>query len=373
MEIVGGSGPDHPLGASAFLSSRPDEESHEVALFANPDFAHIAFKVCSLDQLRTLYARVVERDISIKFTANHHASFALYFDDPDGNMIEVYWPTGDLSRRQPQMEPLDLSQPDEALLEKITTKHAQAAAGAGSANGAATILKRNRVKFVPAGTGRTYKSPIDQIADRKSARLRHPDPNGPPDRRPIEVGEVWENPVTGEYAKLLELPWQNQQGRGVGELIALAGARVIGEHYHPALTERFTPLEGELTVKINGQVSILHQGETVVVEPGVWHDWWNATDRDIRVRVEVTPAERFLQMLETFYGLARLGHTDSKGMPHPLQLALCAREFSDVIVFRTPPRLVQHTIFGALGFIARLRGYRATYPQLSRIVLAPRT
>ena len=36
MEIVGGSAPDHPLGATAFLSSRPDEESHEIALFANP-------------------------------------------------------------------------------------------------------------------------------------------------------------------------------------------------------------------------------------------------------------------------------------------------------------------------------------------------
>jgi len=53
MEIVGGSAPDHPLGASAFLSSRPNEESHEVALFANPAFAHIAFKVSSLAELRS--------------------------------------------------------------------------------------------------------------------------------------------------------------------------------------------------------------------------------------------------------------------------------------------------------------------------------
>jgi catechol-2,3-dioxygenase len=120
MEIVGGSGADHPLGESAFLSSRPNEESHEIALFANPAFAHIAFKVSSLAEFRSFYARVVERKIPIKFAANHHASFAFYFDDPDGNMIEVYWPTGDLSRRQPQMEPLDLSLPDEALLEKLT-------------------------------------------------------------------------------------------------------------------------------------------------------------------------------------------------------------------------------------------------------------
>jgi catechol-2,3-dioxygenase len=63
---------------------------------------------------------VVEKKIPIKFVFNHGVSFAFYFDDPDGNMIEVYWPTGDLSWRQPYVEPLDLSQPDEALIETMT-------------------------------------------------------------------------------------------------------------------------------------------------------------------------------------------------------------------------------------------------------------
>jgi hypothetical protein len=36
------------------------------------------------------------------------------FDDPDGNMIEVYWPTG-VKYRQPFIEPLDLTQSEEAL------------------------------------------------------------------------------------------------------------------------------------------------------------------------------------------------------------------------------------------------------------------
>lgn len=87
----------------------------------------------------------------------------------------------------------------------------------------------------------------------------------------------------------------------------------------------------------NGQTSILRKGETAVIEPGVWHDWCNAGPRDARVRVEITPGERSVHMIETFYGLARLGHTDRRGMPSPLQLALSAREFSDVIVFRAPP------------------------------------
>jgi hypothetical protein len=89
--------------------------------------------------------------------------------------------------------------------------------------------------------------------------------------------------------------------------------------------------------------------------------------------VEVTPGERFLYMIETFFGLARLGQTDSKGLPFPLQLALTSPAFSDVIVFRSPPLVMQRMIFGALAPIARWRGYSATYPQLSRIVLAPRT
>jgi quercetin dioxygenase-like cupin family protein len=203
--------------------------------------------------------------------------------------------------------------------------------------------------------------------------MRHPEPDGPPDRRPIKVGEVWENPITRERATILELPWENQAGRAIAELTALVGARVVGEHRHPALVERFTPLEGDLTVKRNEQISILQQGETAVIEPGVWHDWWNASDRDVRVRVEITPGERFAHMIETFYGLARLGYTDRKGMPDPLQLALCAREFGDVIVFRSPPLVVQRVIFTAIASIAYRFGYRATYPQLSRIVLAPRT
>jgi hypothetical protein len=49
-------------------------------------------------------------------------------------------------------------------------------------------------------------------------------------------------------------------------------------------------------------------------------------------------------LLETLFGLAREGHVNKRGMPHPLQLAP----------------------------IARRLGYRATYPSLSRTTLAPR-
>jgi hypothetical protein len=77
--------------------------------------------------------------------------------------------------------------------------------------------------------------------------MSHPEPLGPPDRSSIEIGEVWENPVTRERATILERPWDNPVGRATAELTAHVGARVMGEHRHPALVERFMVLEGEWT------------------------------------------------------------------------------------------------------------------------------
>jgi quercetin dioxygenase-like cupin family protein len=201
--------------------------------------------------------------------------------------------------------------------------------------------------------------------------MSHPDPNGAPDLRPIQIGEVWENPVTLERATIVERPTDNPDRRSVAELLALVGSRVVGEHRHPGIVERFTVLEGELTLKLARKIRVLHAGETGVIEPDVWHDWWNAGVQNARVRVEITPGDRFAHMVETLFGLARLGHVDKKGMPNLLQLALFAQEFSDVVQFRSPPPAVQRAMFGALAPIARWRGYRATYPQISRTVLAP--
>ena len=84
--------------------------------------------------------------------------------------------------------------------------------------------------------------------------MSHPDPNGPPDLTPIHEGEVLENPVTRERATILELPFSNAEERATAELTALVGARVVGEHLHPAIVERFTVLEGEPCGECGGTV-----------------------------------------------------------------------------------------------------------------------
>ena len=72
-------------------------------------------------ELKRLYRLVLERELPIKLTPDHGVSLAFYFDDPDGNMIEVYWPTGK-HVKQPCLKPLDLSGSDEAILASIATE-----------------------------------------------------------------------------------------------------------------------------------------------------------------------------------------------------------------------------------------------------------
>ena len=53
MEITGGSTSDHPLGATAFLTSRPGEQPHDMVLAADPAVAHVTLKVSSLAELKS--------------------------------------------------------------------------------------------------------------------------------------------------------------------------------------------------------------------------------------------------------------------------------------------------------------------------------
>src|SRR5499427_4325149 len=82
MQVVGGSDASHPIGATAFLSSHPGEEHHEIAMFSNAELAHRAFKIGSLAALRHFHQRIVRRGILIKFQFNHGNAFAFYFSDP---------------------------------------------------------------------------------------------------------------------------------------------------------------------------------------------------------------------------------------------------------------------------------------------------
>jgi mannose-6-phosphate isomerase-like protein (cupin superfamily) len=179
-------------------------------------------------------------------------------------------------------------------------------------------------------------------------------------------GDVIENTVTGERAIVLVGSADSADGKVVCFMGVRPGGRVVGEHVHPSLTERFRVVSGRLGVRMDGVDGELGPGDQVTVRPGVVHDWWNAGDDEAQVVVEIDPGRPFEIMISTLFGLANDGLTNDRGMPHLLQVAVIADEFSDVVQFVHPPLFIQRALFRLLAPIGRACGYRPYYERYMR-------
>jgi catechol 2,3-dioxygenase len=103
-----------------FLSRRADEH-HQLVLVtgrrAGADVAllsQLSFRVDGLDALRHFYRRALELGAGAMEGRNHGNSWSIYFEDPEGNRVEVYTTTP-WYVRQPWREPLDLSASNDAI------------------------------------------------------------------------------------------------------------------------------------------------------------------------------------------------------------------------------------------------------------------
>jgi catechol-2,3-dioxygenase len=97
------------LGDFVFLSRRAEDDLPLIALCTEPTSRHTAIEVESLAALKNLYAHSSARGIPVSFALNHGCSVSLYFHDPEGNLLEVFWATG-VKTHQPIAEPI---QPDD--------------------------------------------------------------------------------------------------------------------------------------------------------------------------------------------------------------------------------------------------------------------
>jgi GNAT superfamily N-acetyltransferase/quercetin dioxygenase-like cupin family protein len=183
------------------------------------------------------------------------------------------------------------------------------------------------------------------------------------------VGELYENPVTGERGVVRVTPTEANGHLLVVDLYLSPGGRVAGEHVHPVTTEAFTVVRGQLAVRHDGRDRRAGPGTRFQIAPGVAHDFWNGSGREVRVVVEVQPGERLVQLIRQLFLTAQDGRTDTKGKPKPLQAAVLAQEFADTMRFTSPPRLVQRALSGLLAPVARATGHRALDPAYLRRVL----
>jgi len=100
---------------AAFLACDPDH-AHDIALFEVGDEAalqekgqvglnHVAWRMASLDDLAEMYRRLKAKDVPIH-VSDHTISIGVYFSDPDGNGLEVYYelPRSQWNRERPFSE-----------------------------------------------------------------------------------------------------------------------------------------------------------------------------------------------------------------------------------------------------------------------------
>jgi catechol-2,3-dioxygenase len=92
---VPGNTDSHDLGLWKVGPDATPPSSTQVGLF------HVAWQVEREEDLRAFHDSLVARGIPVRSTMDHGANLSVYFEDPDGNMLEVTfdkpreaWPPG---------------------------------------------------------------------------------------------------------------------------------------------------------------------------------------------------------------------------------------------------------------------------------------
>jgi quercetin dioxygenase-like cupin family protein len=139
----------------------------------------------------------------------------------------------------------------------------------------------------------------------------------------------------------------------------------VREHVHPTQEETFTGVSGSFTLEVDGERRTIGPGETVVIPPRTPHAFRDAPE-EAHLLVTVRPALHLDDYFRTFLGLSRDGRISmpSEGLPHPLlQVALVMRRYAPEIAAPSVPLVLQRLTWRLLAPIARLRGYRDSFPE----------
>ena len=124
--------PDHPHGGT-HLSIPDGTDLHTLDLGQHPGpegaqrprkdqvgLNHVAFRVDSYDDLKEAYCTLLEHGVQVTRVTDHTSQRSVYFTDPDGNGLEIYYELPNArelfpGNRGDQDEELPISRPGEPL------------------------------------------------------------------------------------------------------------------------------------------------------------------------------------------------------------------------------------------------------------------
>lgn len=118
VETDRGKGITFPM-TIVFLSAREDQH-HQLALAtgrapgAPSTVMQLSFKVQAIEELREARRRALARGAQNLRGLSHGNALSVYFDDPEGNLVEVYLDTP-WYVAQPHGDPLNLDLPDDEI------------------------------------------------------------------------------------------------------------------------------------------------------------------------------------------------------------------------------------------------------------------
>jgi len=108
----------------AFLSAHPEEEHHEVFLMEAPDkvdpkgLQQASFRCGSLDDVLSFKKVFAEEETPIDIEVTHGNAVSIYFFDPDGHRLEVYW-KAPREVHPPFAAPIDLTQDKDGIMQQV--------------------------------------------------------------------------------------------------------------------------------------------------------------------------------------------------------------------------------------------------------------
>ncbi len=107
-----------------FMSQDPDEH-HQIGMIdtrkedgPSNSVAHVAFRVGAFEDVRNLNHTLEKVDGINIMPLSHGNTLSIYFNDPEGNGIEVFWDTP-WHVSQPQGKPWDVSMNEQQALEWV--------------------------------------------------------------------------------------------------------------------------------------------------------------------------------------------------------------------------------------------------------------
>jgi catechol-2,3-dioxygenase len=114
-----------PRGAVFMTAQDRVAEHHELLLAPgrNDDgkvnvLQQVSFRCATVGDVKDFYRVFVENNVPINRCVSHGNTVSIYAQDPDGNSVEVYWPSG-VDVPQPFGKPMDLSKSETDIMQQL--------------------------------------------------------------------------------------------------------------------------------------------------------------------------------------------------------------------------------------------------------------